>query len=107
MSIASRRLRYWLCDWRSRSPPLEEAHNKRLFHRDLKSRNILVTPAATAKFLDFSIARLMASREETRSVAISGMPLCMSPEQVEGQPPVSASLTVVRSVDPFNRDGLT
>ena len=65
---------------------LEEAHHEHILHRDLKPGNIVVTPKGTAKLLDFGLARLMEGGDETRSIAASGTPLYMSPEQIENQP---------------------
>jgi serine/threonine-protein kinase len=65
---------------------IEEAHSKDILHRDLKPGNILVTSRGVAKLLDFGLARLIAGGEETRSIAVSGTPPYMSPEQIENQP---------------------
>jgi serine/threonine protein kinase/tetratricopeptide (TPR) repeat protein len=68
---------------------LEEAHEHGVVHRDLKPGNIMVTPKAQAKVLDFGLARVLdrgsdldltASLEEMHPVAGS-LPY-MSPEQL-------------------------
>ncbi|MGP0074343.1 MAG: protein kinase domain-containing protein [Bryobacteraceae bacterium] len=61
---------------------LEAAHAKGILHRDLKPANILVTING-AKLLDFGLAK-STNDDATRTAAISGTPLYMSPEQAEG-----------------------
>jgi TolB-like protein/Tfp pilus assembly protein PilF len=75
---------------------LEHAHAAGVLHRDIKPENIMVTGAASAKLLDFGIARLFVSREEEldmpTATALSGDGGAlgtvgfMSPEQLKGQP---------------------
>jgi serine/threonine protein kinase len=65
---------------------LEEAHRKRILHRDLKPGNVLVGTNGVAKLLDFGLARFMSNSGETKTTAVMGTPLYMSPEQTEGQP---------------------
>jgi len=65
---------------------LEEAHCKRILHRDLKPGNVLVTTTGVAKLLDFGLARSISNSGETQTTAVMGTPLYMSPEQTEGQP---------------------
>ncbi|HEY6344735.1 MAG TPA: protein kinase [Bryobacteraceae bacterium] len=65
---------------------LETAHRKSILHRDLKPGNILVTADGSAKLVDFGLAKIVADPDATLTMAISGTPLYMSPEQAEGQP---------------------
>ena len=77
---------------------LEAAHARGILHRDLKPANIMVTRAsaaadASAKLLDFGIAKLMDGPEggandltRTLTGAVLGTAAYMSPEQADGQP---------------------
>jgi tetratricopeptide (TPR) repeat protein/tRNA A-37 threonylcarbamoyl transferase component Bud32 len=73
---------------------LAEAHRQGIVHRDLKSENVLVTPAGRAKITDFGIAkRLLAGKMEgdtaedslTAIGHVMGTYRAMSPEQARGE----------------------
>ncbi len=52
-------------------------------HRDIKSTNILVNPAGTAKLTDFGIAKAMTEEESfTLTSSFLGSPYYMAPEQI-------------------------
>jgi len=68
---------------------LAAAHAKDLIHRDLKTQNVIVTPAGQAKILDFGLAKRVGSSAPdealTREGALVGTRRAMSPEQARGQ----------------------
>jgi serine/threonine protein kinase len=67
------------------------AHRSLVVHRDLKPRNILVTPEGIPKLLDFGVAKLLAAERDSglTSAGFTTGPLTpeyASPEQVLGLP---------------------
>jgi non-specific serine/threonine protein kinase/serine/threonine-protein kinase len=71
------------------------AHQNLVVHRDLKPRNILVTPEGVPKLLDFGIAKLLSEEIDSVQVTVQGgqrlTPGYASPEQVRGEPVTTAS----------------
>jgi len=65
---------------------LQEAHEKGVFHRDIKSSNIMVTDKGQAKIMDFGIAKLAGGTEITRPATFMGTVAYMSPEQASAEP---------------------
>jgi serine/threonine protein kinase len=75
---------------------LAVAHKRGVIHRDLKPRNIIITPDQRAKLLDFGVARHASTPAEaddgttttqlTTPGVIVGTPAYMSPEQVLQRP---------------------
>ena len=66
---------------------LEHAHTRGLIHRDVKPKNIMLTPNGTAKLADMGLAREAtdietAQRERGRAF---GTPYYISPEQIRGK----------------------
>jgi len=65
---------------------LEAAHEKGIVHRDLNPANIKITPDDTVKVLDFGLAQVFGTIEDTPDGVIAGTVAYMSPEQARGKP---------------------
>ena len=77
------------CRWMSssRSPMrLHHAHQRSLVHRDVKPKNILLTPQGVAKLTDLGLARAADDKDAAESEAgkAYGTPYYISPEQIRG-----------------------
>ena len=66
---------------------LAYAHEKGVFHRDMKPENVIVSPDGVAKVMDFGIAFVEGAKRITWGSMSSqvGTPDYMAPEQIKGQ----------------------
>jgi eukaryotic-like serine/threonine-protein kinase len=77
--------------------PVMYAHQNLVVHRDIKPRNILVTPEGEPKLLDFGIAKLLQpdggpdAAAETATLFRMMTPDYASPEQIRGERITTAS----------------
>jgi eukaryotic-like serine/threonine-protein kinase len=66
---------------------LEHSHKAGFIHRDVKPKNIMITPGGQAKLADMGLARAVSDREAAESEAgkAFGTPYYISPEQIRGE----------------------
>jgi serine/threonine protein kinase/Tfp pilus assembly protein PilF len=63
---------------------LQEAHERGVVHRDIKSANIMLTPRGQVKIMDFGLAKLGGVSQTSQIDTILGTVAYMSPEQAQG-----------------------
>lgn len=65
---------------------LEHAHKAGFIHRDVKPKNIMITPAGVAKLADMGLARAVSdtAAAEAEAGKAYGTPYYISPEQIRG-----------------------
>src|SRR5260370_31875529 len=73
---------------------LEEAHKQGVIHRDLKPGNIILNPSGQLKILDFGLARLLTSGDDTDTdtgnLTVAGTLPYVSPEELYDSPTLSS-----------------
>lgn len=64
---------------------LKHAHDIGVIHRDLKPANLLITTDGTVKLVDFGIAKIFGSVEQTVAGSVLGTADYMAPEQADSR----------------------
>ncbi len=64
---------------------LDQAHQQRVVHRDIKPGNILISPSGHVKVADFGTAKSESSADLTTVGNVLGTPDYMSPEQARAE----------------------
>jgi len=60
------------------------AHTRGVIHRDIKPRNVMLTPEGQVKVMDFGLAKFYQQHDATQTQGVAGTLYYMSPEQIKG-----------------------
>ncbi|MFG0253206.1 MAG: protein kinase [Phycisphaerales bacterium JB038] len=74
--------RYWASRFAEIAHALHHAHNKQVYHRDIKPGNLILDRQGKLRILDFGIARLVDMPGLTITGQVLGTPAYLAPEQV-------------------------
>ncbi|MCA9933142.1 MAG: protein kinase [Anaerolineales bacterium] len=64
---------------------IDYAHRHNIVHRDIKPANIMFTQAGEIVLADFGIVQMLSGSQQTKTSAVAGTPVYMSPEQGSGE----------------------
>ena len=64
---------------------LDHLHSMKVLHRDIKTKNVMMTRAGVVKLGDFGLSKVLGSQHSFASSAV-GTPYYLSPELCEGKP---------------------
>lgn len=74
-------------DWMIRlASALDHAHRRGVIHRDIKPKNIIISPDGEPVLLDLGLARLLTAYRQDSDPGIGGTVPFMAPEQARGEP---------------------
>ena len=77
---------------------LEAAHNKGIFHRDIKPTNVMLKDGKYVRVIDFGIAKAQTDSNLTAAGTAFGTPAYMAPEQFSSSADANAALYDVYAV---------
>lgn len=77
---------------------LQAAHDKGIFHRDIKPTNVMLKDGKYVRVIDFGIAKAQTDSNLTAAGTAFGTPAYMAPEQFSASPDANAALYDVYAV---------